>query len=554
MRAITPVFSVLLVAVLAVALISFLWLYMTGTLNSLTFTGTSTVNQSLTTISSCMKIESVYGNQVSIRNCGKGVINTNDLTAYLDDVLLSSKVNSSVYFKDGFESHDTSAWTFDNGGDTISSNSYQGKYSHETLGLYQYPYIYEDISSLSPTQVYMRFYYKIESNPSSPGDEWQISSDGIPRVSVKVVNIGGSLRWRLMATDNSPFWPPVDYTASTGPIPGQWYSVEYWFKPGMPHGAKLWINGVLTLTSNDTTNVPPSFLLWRMGLGGIFVSNNPTVPNQYFDDVVISNSYIGPESSNIINEGQTGTITLPGLWNFNPGSHTLRVTSPRVIAEEPVNAVLPDSNVLALEFDEGSGNAVNDFSGNGNNGVLGDGTCSPGSGSCPSWLDGKFGKALSFDGANDYVDAGNSSSLSLEEFSIEAWVKTGQTTGAIVSKSTGNSYNYVLRVISGYANLEVYDGSNYQQAYSYNTINDGNWHHIVGVRDSNKYITVYLDGIAGDTVDTSSFGAITNIVSLLIGRKGGTSVYFNGVIDSVRIYNQALTPDQTISLRPVSYD
>ena len=92
MRAITPVFSTLLIVILSVALVAFLWLFITGTFNSLTFTGTSTVNESMTTISSCMKIESVYGNQVSIRNCGKGVITLGTLSAYLDDVPLNVTV------------------------------------------------------------------------------------------------------------------------------------------------------------------------------------------------------------------------------------------------------------------------------------------------------------------------------------------------------------------------------------------------------------------------------------------------------------------------------
>ncbi len=39
-----------------------------------------------------------------------------------------------------------------------------------------------------------------------------------------------------------------------------------------------------------------------------------------------------------------------------------------------------------------------DSSGNGNNGTLTNG---------PVWVDGKYGKALQFDGVNDCVDAGN---------------------------------------------------------------------------------------------------------------------------------------------------
>ena len=72
----------------------------------------------------------------------------------------------------------------------------------------------------------MRFYYKIESDISGPGDDWYISHDGVPRVGVRVVNDGGTLKWKLEITRND--WSQATYTASTGPVPGRWYSVEYW--------------------------------------------------------------------------------------------------------------------------------------------------------------------------------------------------------------------------------------------------------------------------------------------------------------------------------------
>jgi type II secretory pathway pseudopilin PulG len=51
-------------------------------------------------------------------------------------------------------------------------------------------------------------------------------------------------------------------------------------------------------------------------------------------------------------------------------------------------------------FDEGSGNIARDYSGNGNNGTLYNFNFTATSG----WVDGKVGKALSFDGVDDYVE------------------------------------------------------------------------------------------------------------------------------------------------------
>jgi hypothetical protein len=57
-----------------------------------------------------------------------------------------------------------------------------------------------------------------------------------------------------------------------------------------------------------------------------------------------------------------------------------------------------------LTFDEGSGNIAYDYSGNKNNGVLLDANATNNDGNTPpQWTNGRFGKALSFDGVDDYV-------------------------------------------------------------------------------------------------------------------------------------------------------
>ncbi|RLI91232.1 MAG: hypothetical protein DRO95_04750, partial [Candidatus Altiarchaeales archaeon] len=77
-----------------------------------------------------------------------------------------------------------------------------------------------------------------------------------------------------------------------------------------------------------------------------------------------------------------------------------------------------DSLVLALNFNNNSAIGENsthavDISKYGNDGTIYGAT----------WTDGKFGKALSFDGVDDYVDCGNDSSLDITDaITIEAWI------------------------------------------------------------------------------------------------------------------------------------
>jgi len=72
-----------------------------------------------------------------------------------------------------------------------------------------------------------------------------------------------------------------------------------------------------------------------------------------------------------------------------------------------------DGVVGSWHFDEGSGTTAYDTSGNDNDGTINGAT----------WVDGKFGRALDFDGVDDYVEIPDDSSLDITEaITIEAWV------------------------------------------------------------------------------------------------------------------------------------
>ena len=64
-------------------------------------------------------------------------------------------------------------------------------------------------------------------------------------------------------------------------------------------------------------------------------------------------------------------------------------------------------------FDEGSGNAVYDTSGNDNNGTINGAT----------WGVGKYGTALQFNGQDNYVEVPSSDSLEIDDnVTIAAWI------------------------------------------------------------------------------------------------------------------------------------
>lgn len=258
-----------------------------------------------------------------------------------------------------------------------------------------------------------------------------------------------------------------------------------------------------------------------------------------------------------IGRGEVGTININAsdMMGVRIGDHDLKITNPNAQTTQRVEAVLPSSCVMDLEFNEGSGNVVNDYSGNGNNGVLGDGTCSPGSGTCPNWVDGKFGYALKFDGLNDFVSVASSDSLNspnnTNKITVEGWIKpynvaAGSKIYTIAQKGSGEHQGFWLAPNMNMPGIgiwwEIGDGSgsflncNYFLGFS-----EGVWYHIVGTYDGST-MRLYLNGnlVSQCTQNVIMFFDNAN---LSIGR-GVYGVLANATIDSVRIYNQALTPDQ----------
>lgn len=164
--------------------------------------------------------------------------------------------------------------------------------------------------------------------------------------------------------------------------------------------------------------------------------------------------------------------------------------------------------------------------------------------------------ALMFDGSNDYVNAGNNSSLTpgTSSWTAEAWIKTSQTgtRGEIMGFARADGGGDVWHLSKDTSNHAWFRyssdaQSNLRSAAGTTTITDGNWHYIVGVRDG-ATVRIYVDGRqentgTGDTGDISDASGYTSI-----GRIGAyDGLYFNGTIDSTRIYSRALTAAEILS-------
>jgi len=195
-------------------------------------------------------------------------------------------------------------------------------------------------------------------------------------------------------------------------------------------------------------------------------------------------------------------------------------------------------------FDEGSGNVAKDSSGNENDGEFVEN---------PKWVDGKFGKALEFDGVGSYVDCGKDESLNIptgDSVTMCAWVnpKVGSTAAwqAIMAKRDGASYSYGINLIT--ATFQVYtSGASGVQGFAYN-LPENEWVFVCGTMSEEPtelYINGELFGTVGPGGGVSAIAEnpLTIAESFGAAEAFGNAEIFNGIIDEVAVFNVVLTED-----------
>jgi hypothetical protein len=218
-----------------------------------------------------------------------------------------------------------------------------------------------------------------------------------------------------------------------------------------------------------------------------------------------------------------GLITYKGdVWSF------------KTLPDIPVS----DPNLVAWwKLDEGEGTNVLDWSGYEHHGnCLGS----------PQWVVGYDSGALNLDGANDYVDFGNPPDLpsGTSTRSMCAWTKT-------VTVASG--YRWIAAYGSAIASRAMFIGmldddligggygAGDNDVYDYGFWEVDVWHHICLTYDG---ITakLYADGI-----EVASEAKSWNLTlgRAHIGRQvNDAAEFWDGLVDDVRIYDKALTPDE----------
>jgi len=210
---------------------------------------------------------------------------------------------------------------------------------------------------------------------------------------------------------------------------------------------------------------------------------------------------------------------------------------------------LNGSTVGLWHFDENTGTTAYDSTVNSRNGVITGATWNSTSIS---------GTALYFDGDEDYVNTGISTTL--QKFTVTAWVKPLSTAGDIMEVIGKRSY-YVtaitdfpfalyLNAAGTQATVFVDSGNdfNFDLSTSTGTFTNNVWHQLVASYDG-SVLKIYLDG----NLSNSASGSVTlssNARNYFIGRASyeDHNTDYKGVIDEAAIYDKAFSADEVKSL------
>ena len=207
-------------------------------------------------------------------------------------------------------------------------------------------------------------------------------------------------------------------------------------------------------------------------------------------------------------------------------------------------------------LDETSGTIAHDASGNGHNGTLiGD----------PKWAPGKIGGALDFDGEDDLVELGAFDVIG-PGITLAGWIRPESfaiNDGRIITKANEwgeNDHWWMLSTIASGAEIRLRFRLKTESqttttliAGSGSLVTD-EWQHATATWDGSA-MRLYLNGEEVGNVAKAGTAVATNSdVSAAIGSQPSDAFapatpdhvvkFFDGVIDEVRLYNEALTVER----------
>lgn len=182
-----------------------------------------------------------------------------------------------------------------------------------------------------------------------------------------------------------------------------------------------------------------------------------------------------------------------------------------------------------------------------------------------SWVPGKYGSALDFNGTSQYAEANSTLQFDSGPFTVSGWLRTTRDMTAVGYEQVWNSgfdgnmpdvEVYIGNTNPNINKLSFYvrDASNITCVNivcpsSLYVVNDGKWHHFAAVYDDLVFY-LYVDGYLHSTSNSTNLLSLGDVDSAGVLPRIGNGLatiatrYFQGSLDQMRAYNYARTPAQ----------
>ncbi|MEI7432967.1 MAG: LamG domain-containing protein [Methanomicrobiales archaeon] len=259
--------------------------------------------------------------------------------------------------------------------------------------------------------------------------------------------------------------------------------------------------------------------------------------------------YVFKTASGFYITNNLSELLSPAIGQFPPGAITVRLVdenSHLLIAKWNIDAGgsqtspggIPNGTSGFWSFNDGAGTTTADLSGKGYTGIITNAT----------WVNGKQGKALLFNGIDSSVRIQGSASEAPENaIAFEAWVNpTEQNTTKIIQKRDWDGEGI------GQDKYNGWQGSIYTADKVLHKVNWGggpvllnSWTHLALTYDGAS-LKLYVNGVLkGETPVTGKLKKTSE--DIYIGSDAGGQKFFKGTIDEAAFYNRSLSAAEIAS-------
>jgi len=209
------------------------------------------------------------------------------------------------------------------------------------------------------------------------------------------------------------------------------------------------------------------------------------------------------------------------------------------------SAAIDKKNVIGVWLlDDNGGDTARDSSGNKNDGTIK---------GKPKWIDGKFGKALQFDGTSS-VEINNPDNFDFTTWTYSFWFQAsaGGDFPNLIGRQFDNTWGWTIHLDPARATFRIRvdtDGGINQFKTVPGQVADGEWHHGVICQDDskNKKLTFYFDGVVGEATYLGGYKPTGGFLTIGAPCVGAVALA-NAAIDDFAIFDTILTEDDILSL------